>query len=224
MLSSEFSPIPQADIDRANRNIVDVVSEFIELKKAGPEYIACCPFHTEKSPSFKVSPAKGFYYCFGCGASGDAVSFVMEFKGLNFPEAVRYINGEPVRPVVRPRLPIEQRQSLVAKITPVKTYEHIIPVPEGAEPLPAAHSRHGRPSMRWPVLQQDGALMGYPGRVITNKAVFECFGGRNFQGHYRRDFIELSCALHVLPRQYTGRYQAAGRPGATDGVGVALQA
>ncbi|WP_035053097.1 DNA primase [Andreprevotia chitinilytica] len=83
--------IPDSFIqDLLNRvDIVDVVERYLPLKKGGQNYMACCPFHKEKSPSFTVSPTKQFYHCFGCGAHGSAVSFVMEYEGLSFPEAVR---------------------------------------------------------------------------------------------------------------------------------------
>lgn len=86
--------IPQSDIDRARYDIVSVVSARIDLKKAGKNLSACCPFHSEKSPSFSVSEDKGFYYCFGCGASGDAIEFVMAYDGVDFRQAVASINGE----------------------------------------------------------------------------------------------------------------------------------
>jgi len=69
-------------------DIVDVVDKSVPLKKAGANYSACCPFHNEKSPSFTVSPTKQFYHCFGCGAHGTAISFLMEYQGLSFVEAV----------------------------------------------------------------------------------------------------------------------------------------
>ena len=82
--------IPQSFIQELlNRlDIVDVVERYVPLKKAGANYVACCPFHNEKTPSFSVSPAKQFYHCFGCGAHGSAIGFVMEHQGLSFPEAV----------------------------------------------------------------------------------------------------------------------------------------
>jgi len=82
--------IPQSFVqDLLNRlDIVDVVDRYVPLKKAGANYVACCPFHTEKSPSFSVSPTKQFYHCFGCGAHGSAIGFVMEHQGLGFVEAV----------------------------------------------------------------------------------------------------------------------------------------
>jgi len=69
-------------------DIVEVIDRSVPLKKAGANYAACCPFHSEKTPSFTVSPAKQFYHCFGCGAHGTAIGFVMEYGGKSFPEAV----------------------------------------------------------------------------------------------------------------------------------------
>ncbi|WAJ38202.1 DNA primase [Pseudomonas sp. GOM7] len=82
--------IPQSFIDDLlNRtDIVDVVSSRVQLKKTGKNYSACCPFHKEKTPSFTVSPDKQFYYCFGCGAGGNALGFVMDHDQLDFPQAV----------------------------------------------------------------------------------------------------------------------------------------
>jgi DNA primase len=82
--------IPQSFIDDLlNRtDIVDVVSARVPLKKSGKNYTACCPFHKEKTPSFSVSPDKQFYYCFGCGAGGNALGFIMDQDNLDFPQAV----------------------------------------------------------------------------------------------------------------------------------------
>ena len=82
--------IPKSFIhDLLNRlDIVDVIERYVPLKKAGANYIACCPFHSEKSPSFTVSQSKQFYHCFGCGAHGTAIGFVMEHGGLGFVDAV----------------------------------------------------------------------------------------------------------------------------------------
>ena len=71
--------------------IVDVISDFVSLKRRGANYIACCPFHNEKTPSFYVSPAKGIYKCFGCGKSGTAVGFVMEHESMTYVEALKYL-------------------------------------------------------------------------------------------------------------------------------------
>jgi len=82
--------IPQSFIDEllTRTDIVEVIDPRVQLKKAGREYTACCPFHNEKTPSFTVSQAKQFYHCFGCGAHGSAIGFLMEYDHLGFPEAV----------------------------------------------------------------------------------------------------------------------------------------
>ncbi len=84
--------IPSEFIDEllAKTDIVDIIDESVPLKKGGANYMACCPFHKEKTPSFSVSPSKQFYHCFGCGAHGTAIGFVMEYQGLGFTEAVQY--------------------------------------------------------------------------------------------------------------------------------------
>ena len=71
-------------------DIVEVIGDFVTLKKKGLNYWACCPFHNESSPSFAVNPAKGIFKCFGCGKSGDSITFVQELEGLSYPEAMKY--------------------------------------------------------------------------------------------------------------------------------------
>jgi DNA primase len=82
--------IPSSFIDDliARSDIVDIIDSRVKLKKAGRNYQACCPFHNEKTPSFSVSQEKQFYYCFGCGAKGNAISFIMEYERLDFVEAI----------------------------------------------------------------------------------------------------------------------------------------
>lgn len=82
--------IPQYFIDQLlNRiDVVDLIDGYVPLKKAGANYKACCPFHNEKSPSFTVSPSKQFYHCFGCGANGSAISFLMEYDHMEFRDAI----------------------------------------------------------------------------------------------------------------------------------------
>ena len=85
--------IPQETVNRIldTAQIVDVVSDFVTLKKRGANHIACCPFHNEKTPSFSVSASKGIYKCFGCGKSGTAVGFVMEHENMSYTEALKYL-------------------------------------------------------------------------------------------------------------------------------------
>ena len=103
--------IPQHFITElvARTDIVEVIGRRVPLRKAGHEFSACCPFHDEKTPSFTVSPAKQFYHCFGCGAHGTAISFLMERDGMSFVEAVEDLaalagmtvprDADPVHPV-----------------------------------------------------------------------------------------------------------------------------
>lgn len=85
--------IDRETIDRvfAAANIVEIVGDYVTLKRKGVNYMACCPFHNEKTPSFVVSPSKGVYKCFGCGKGGNAITFVMEHESLSFPEAVKVV-------------------------------------------------------------------------------------------------------------------------------------
>lgn len=76
---------------RERASILDVVGDYVRLKKAGVNYLGLCPFHSEKTPSFTVNPAKGIYHCFGCGVGGDVISFIRQMEGVSFPEAVRFI-------------------------------------------------------------------------------------------------------------------------------------
>lgn len=110
------SKVSQRQIDDANSDIVEVISRYVQLKKTGKNWSACCPFHDEKSPSFSVSESKQLFKCFGCGAGGDAVKFVQEYCNVSFREAVETINGSlelerdvqfvaPIKRAVRCSLP-----------------------------------------------------------------------------------------------------------------------
>ena len=104
--------IDRTTIDRIMdaADIVEVVQDFVSLKKRGVNYIGCCPFHNEKTPSFIVSPAKGIYKCFGCGKSGNAVGFVMEHEQMTYPEALKYIARKYSIEVVEKELSPEEQQ------------------------------------------------------------------------------------------------------------------
>ena len=106
--------IDKATVDRiyAAANIVDVISDFVTLKKKGVNYQACCPFHNEKTPSFVVSPSKGVFKCFGCGKGGNAVTFVMEHENMTYPEALKYVAKKyGIEVNEHELLPEEQRRS-----------------------------------------------------------------------------------------------------------------
>ena len=109
--------IPREFIDEllARLDVVEVIDRRVPLKKAGKDFKACCPFHNEKTPSFTVSRPKQFYHCFGCGVSGTAITFLMEFEHLSFPEAIEELAGEaglevpdtgPARSGDNPTLPL----------------------------------------------------------------------------------------------------------------------
>ena len=125
--------IPQSFIqDLLHRvDIVDVIDRHVKLKRAGANMSACCPFHSEKSPSFTVSPTKQFYHCFGCGAHGNAVGFLMEYSGLGFIDAVKELAqsvGVPVpeerrdTPQQRPRHEGEEGEDLRATMLTAAHY------------------------------------------------------------------------------------------------------
>jgi DNA primase len=99
----------------ARVDIVDVVERYVPLRKAGANYSACCPFHSEKTPSFTVSPSKQFYHCFGCGAHGSAIGFLMQHAGIGFIEAV-----EDLASSVGLQVPQEERNAAIrAKKAPL---------------------------------------------------------------------------------------------------------
>ncbi|MDX1347729.1 MAG: DNA primase [Thiomicrorhabdus chilensis] len=109
---SQTGSIPRSFIENllARADLVQVINQRVPLKKAGATYKACCPFHDEKTPSFNVNPSKQFYHCFGCGASGDAIKFLMEYDGLSFVEAVEALAAQYGMEVPREKLSAKQQQ------------------------------------------------------------------------------------------------------------------
>jgi DNA primase len=120
--------IPRQFIDDllARADIVELIDSRVPLKKAGKNYQACCPFHTEKSPSFSVSQDKQFYHCFGCGAHGNAISFLMEFDRLEFPDAIEELASHYSMEVPREKnnqSPAQQKQQQQAHQQKQDDYE-----------------------------------------------------------------------------------------------------
>ncbi|HZZ94830.1 MAG TPA: DNA primase [Usitatibacter sp.] len=108
-------------------DIVDVVDRYVKLRKAGANLQACCPFHNEKTPSFTVSPSKQFYHCFGCGAHGNAIGFLMEYSGLAYPEAIRALAEQVGMEVPETRAPVDrarttEAQNLAQRMTEALSY------------------------------------------------------------------------------------------------------
>ncbi|HON19513.1 MAG TPA: DNA primase, partial [Salinivirgaceae bacterium] len=114
--------IDRSTIDKIyeRADIVDVIGDFIALKKRGVNYLGLCPFHNERTPSFTVSPSKGIFKCFGCGKSGNTVGFVMEHEGLSYPEALKYlakkynIEIEETEPSEEQKIEESKREKLLA--------------------------------------------------------------------------------------------------------------
>ena len=133
--------IDRTTIDRIFEaaRIVDVVSEFVSLKRRGVNYIGCCPFHNERTPSFVVSPVKNIYKCFGCGKAGNSVNFIMEHEHLGYPEALRYLAKkygifiEEKEPTQEEKLQSDRRESLmvVTAYAARVFHEHLFNTREG---------------------------------------------------------------------------------------------
>lgn len=175
---------PQHKIDTAallaNVDIVQVIDARVPLKKNGAEYEACCPFHNESTPSFKVSPAKQFYHCFGCGANGDAIKFLQEHSGLSFVDACRELGADvPDTPPDGQAQQSAPNKAMAAKPAagnsetareekPKTEWRPILPVPNDAPPPPAAHIKRGKPSHVWTYRDAEGGVLGYVCRFETS--------------------------------------------------------
>src|SRR5262245_9646309 len=107
MIPNDFIQTLLARVD-----IVQVIDRHVPLKKAGANFAACCPFHSEKTPSFTVSPAKQFYHCFGCGAHGNAIGFLMAYGGMGYVDAIKDLaSGVGMQvPEWQPRTPEEAQK------------------------------------------------------------------------------------------------------------------
>jgi len=124
---------------RASNDIVDVVGQYVKLKKQGANYFGLCPFHNEKSPSFSVSPSKQIFYCFGCGAGGNVITFLMKYENYSFQEALKALaeRGGVALPQMeysaQMRAQIERRNQLFAVNKEAATYYyHLLRSPRGA--------------------------------------------------------------------------------------------
>ena len=97
---------------RNRADIIEVISEAVRLKRTGKNYLGLCPFHTEKTPSFTVSPDKQIFHCFGCGEGGNVFSFMMKHAGFSFPEAVRQVARRYGIDIPRQSLTPDQRKRI----------------------------------------------------------------------------------------------------------------
>ena len=133
--------LPQAFIDQVldRTDIVDVIDLRVKLKKAGKNYSACCPFHQEKTPSFSVNPEKQFYYCFGCGAGGNALGFIMDYERVEFREAI-----ESLAQAAGIELPAEEADALPQIDHQKPLYEAMEDATRVYESLLRKHPTRGR--------------------------------------------------------------------------------
>jgi hypothetical protein len=145
----------------ASVDIAEVIGRFIELRKDGSEYTACCPFHSESTPSFKVSKVKQYYHCFGCGAHGDAIDFIREYERVDFKKAVEILNGgQPIT--------VRASTSTAKKKAPPSPWVPIQPVDDDVFAAPKTHGYRGTPDEIYTYKDVGGALLGYVYRFRTS--------------------------------------------------------
>lgn len=163
--------LSDSDIQAAkSRDLVEVVQSYgIKLKKAGKEYKALCPFHSEDTASFTITPSKNLYRCMGCGAGGDSITFVREMEGVGFRQAVMRLNGQSESDTSsKPK----QYKSVKPQQQQETEWDHVFPVPGAAPMPPSAINRKIEGewvrlpvSKRWAYRDGNGALIGYVVRV-----------------------------------------------------------
>ena len=154
----------------ATVDIVRVIEGYVPLTKSGAEFDACCPFHTEATPSFKVSPAKQIYHCFGCGAHGDAIGFLQEYRGVGFLEACRELGAEVPEAggAVALRPPAAVRRDPLRPVKERSPWVPVHPAPAGAPEPPLAHVKRGLPERTWCYRDGEGRVLGYVFRFRTS--------------------------------------------------------
>jgi hypothetical protein len=200
----------RVDVDAllAKVDLVSLIDGYVPLKKSGGEYEACCPFHAENTPSFKVSPAKQIFHCFGCGASGNAVGFLMQYKGVEFLDAVRELQGDAVPARSAPMQNAVEREN---KRTP---WSPIIPAPMNAPALPTAHYVRGKPVAQWEYRDAEGRLLGCVYRFTKSdggKEVLPVVWGK----HDETGAEEWRWMAWAEPRPLYGLDRLAAKPEAT---------
>ncbi|MFD1144961.1 DNA primase [Larkinella insperata] len=201
--------IPEETIDRIRHSadIIDVISDYVSLKKRGQNWIACCPFHNEKTPSFNVSPSRQIYKCFGCGKAGDPVRFVMDIENIGYPEALRHLAKKYGIEVAEEQLTPDElikqneRESLFIVLNFAKDYyqSHLLTSEEG-QSIGLSYFRErgfldntvqafelGYSSDQWDALLQEASRRGYrqellekAGLVVSREGgkVYDRFRGR----------------------------------------------
>lgn len=224
----------------AKVDIVEVIGKRIDLRKDGAEFAACCPFHTEKTPSFKVSPAKQIYKCFGCGETGDAIKFLREYEGLSFLDACRELGADVPRSNVEPpdaggntRQAARSASSPESKPSPAaglaesagggdgearrdpnkSPWVPILPVPEDAPEPPLAHPFRGKYQTRWAYRDAEGRLLGFTCRFEKSNGGKEILP-LTFCRHAESGATQWEWISFAEPRPLYGLDRLAARPDA----------
>lgn len=190
-------PIDTQQVIDSN-DIVDVISRYIAVEKSGSEHKALCPFHDENNPSFSISRKRNQYWCFGCGAHGDVIKFVMEYRGLGFKDAVAELtNGNPPTTYEVPTKREYNREE------EVKDWQPIIPVPDTAPSPPRTFSKKVKGEWlpcdfagQW-VYEDARGIVGYVNR-------FELNG--------KKDYIPVSYCTNIHTGEVQWKYQAFTKP------------
>ncbi len=202
-----MAKLPEQDIENARSDILAVVERYVELESAGPkEYRALCPFHSEKSPSFTVTPGLGRFHCFGCGAAGTSIDFVMQYESVDFRTAVQIINKtvdapEHTAPRERREIPREEPEEW----TPLAL------VPDGVPPPMDIINRKigGRwtrltPARRWEYRDAVGALIGYVYRFNKPPLADGTSGGK--------EIVPQVWAVNQITGELQWRWLSFGKP------------
>lgn len=195
----------------AGVDLVELINRYVPLKKNGAEWEACCPFHNEATPSFKVNPVKGFYHCFGCNAHGDAIGFLREHQGLDFKAACAVLGAsddDAAKPVARAATqggkPLGKRSD----------WEPLPFVPEDAPPPPVAHIKRGKPQFVWRYSDAEGRTAGYVCRFVTSDGGKEVLP-LTFCAHHESGARDWRWNAFAPPRPLYQLHALAQRPEAT---------
>lgn len=196
----------------ARVDIVQVIDRYVPLKKSGAEYEACCPFHTESTPSFKVSPSKQIYHCFGCGANGDAIGFLRAHQGMSFREAVEALGGD-LPPTAIQSAPAQAGVGEKAQSRRT-AWVQVLPAPENAPARHQAHIKRGWPETVWDYRDEEGRILGHVFRFKTSD------GGKEvlplvWAKHEETGAQEWRWMAFQEPRPLYGLDRLAAKPDAT---------
>lgn len=209
---------------RERAGIVEVISDYISLKKSGANYLGLCPFHGEKTPSFNVNPARGIFHCFGCGVGGNAVTFVMKMEGLSFPEAVKLL-AKRVGVTIEERLPtpaekrrLDEKELQLAIVSHAADYYGTLLLRDrsgdpgrrylagrGVEGEILSSYRLGYASERWDGLAQHLRQKGMPLEQAERLGLIKTKSSGGYYDLFRNRLIFTIANVHGRPIAFGGR-------------------